>query len=51
MGMSIAQGGSGFPFLTEAVYAFLSAGKCKGVEVDIENVPDPTLMLLLHEVI
>ena len=49
--MSIVQGGSGFPFLAEAVYTFLCTNKCFGVMVDTDSVPYPTLLPLLNEVI
>ncbi len=45
------KGGSGFPFLAEAVFEFLSMGKCTGAEVDVDSVPDPALVVLLSEVI
>lgn len=48
--MSIVQGGSGFPFLAEAVYAFLCTNKCFGVMVNTDSVPYPTLLPLLNEV-
>ena len=48
--MSVIQGGSGFPFLSEPVYSYLCTGKTTSVTVPTVNIPDPTLQFLCEKV-
>ena len=48
--MSVAQGGSGFPFLAEPVYKYLCTGECTGIQLSNEDAPDPTLKFVLEKV-
>ena len=50
MVMSVAQGGSGFPFLAEPVFDYLCTGRCTGISINIPNIPDPTLQFVVHKV-
>ena len=48
--MSIAQGGSGFPFLAPAVYEYISIGKITNVEVDVHSMSDGFLKFAITKV-
>lgn len=50
MGMSICQGGSGFPYLAESVYTYICTGKCTEIAVESEDAPDPLLKFVLEKV-
>ena len=49
--MSITQGGNGFPFLSEAVYTYLSTGKYTNIIVDTNDVPGEMLKYAVEKVI
>ena len=49
--MSILQGGSGFPFFSNAVYNYISCGKYTNIEVDLKDIPDETLKMAIGKVI
>lgn len=38
--MSVVQGGCGLPVLAEAVYEYITSGKCTNIEVDISDLQD-----------
>jgi len=38
-GISLVQGGPGFPLLADAVYNYLCTGKTTNIEVDDEDLP------------
>ena len=48
--MSILQGGGGFPFLSDAVYDYLSNGDVFGISVRTEDVSDATLHFVVEKV-
>lgn len=48
--MSIAQGGSGFPFLAPPVYAYISSGNCSTINWELEDIADPTLKFAVEKV-
>ena len=50
IGMSIIQGGSGFPFLAPPVFEYLVSGKCVGMEIEDQNIPDETLQFVAKKV-
>ena len=49
--MSTTQDGNGFPFLSEAVYTYLSTGKYTNIIVDIDDVPGEMLKFAVEKVI
>ena len=49
VGMSIIQGGPGFPLLADAVFQYLSTGKAIGIQVADEDLP-LMLMSILQKV-
>jgi len=38
-GMSIAQGGPGFPILADALFCYLTTGQTTGIQVPNEHLP------------
>lgn len=48
--MSIAQGGNGFPFLSKVVYSYITSGKYTNIDIDLNDIPDPTLQFALVKV-
>lgn len=48
--MSVVHGGCGFPFLSKAVYEYLSCGKYTSIDVHLEDIPDPTLRFAIQKV-
>ena len=48
--MSICQGGCGIPFLAQPVYTYLCTGKCTGITVEYDDIPDPVLQFVVHKV-
>lgn len=50
VGMSIAQGGCGLPFLHSSVYEYLVSGKCTSIVVDVCDMPEPHLMEVVQKV-
>ena len=40
--MSILQGGNGFSFFAEPVYKYFTAGKCTGIDILNDQIPDIT---------
>lgn len=48
--MSVAHGGGGFPFLSKAVYSYISSGKYADIEVDFDDIPDITLKFAIQKV-
>ena len=44
--MSVIQGGSGFPFLSQCVYAYISCGTYTNIKIDTD-IPDRLSSLLL----
>lgn len=49
--MSIVQGCSGFPFLSEGVYKYFTSGEGLGIVVKNEDVVDYTLRFILNKVL
>ena len=49
-GISLVQGGPGFPLLADAVYKYLCTGKTTNIEVDDEDLP-LVIKALIQEVI
>ena len=50
MAMSIAQGGSGFPFIAESLYHYMATGKCDGSLFNTTHLPDSTLQFVIDKV-
>ena len=50
VGMSILQGGSGFPFLSDSVYKYLSTGVGLSISVVTEEIGDVTLRFIINKV-
>lgn len=48
--MSIAQGGSGFPFIAESLYHYMATGKCDGSLFNTAHLPDSTLQFVIDKV-
>lgn len=44
------QGGSGIPFLASSVLDYFSCGKCTGINVNMDDIPDPSLQIVLQKV-
>ena len=49
MGMSICQGGCGFPYLAESVYAYICTANENALK-ESEDAPDPLLKFVLEKV-
>ncbi len=47
---SIIQGGSGFPFLAEPVYAYLCTGNTTGITLSNNDIPHTMLKLACEKV-
>ena len=48
--MSVLQGGNGFPFLADPVYDFLATGKTTNIVVRQDQLPDPSLQVVVGKV-
>ena len=51
MSMSLAQGGSGFPYFASCIYDYLRGTSLQNVSVAIEDVADCDIQLFLRKVI
>lgn len=50
MAMSLAQGGSGFPFFSPCVFKYLCGVDISSIPIQHNQVPDPDAMELLEKV-
>ncbi len=48
--MSLAQGGSGFPFFASCVFKYLRGDKIYDINVPLSEVPDPEVKAILEKV-
>ena len=49
--MSIAQGGGGFPFLSEAVFFYMTTEECDGKYIKSDQLPNSTFDFVVNKVI
>ena len=50
MAMSVIQGGSGFPFLSPCVYAYISCATYTNIKIATDDIPDATLKFAVEKV-
>lgn len=50
IGMSIIQGGNGFPALHPAVYNYMLTGTYLNLDVDLSDIPDAGVRFLIEKV-
>ncbi len=46
--MSIAQGGGGFPYLSEAVYVYMTTDECDGKSIKSDQLPNTMLDFVVN---
>ena len=45
-GMSVSQGGNGFPILADAVYDYMTSGKTTNCNIPVEDLPSSIRFLV-----